>query len=60
MSPLAQAIDELFADPNFAAEAFYLPESGEPISVRFLARRPDRELEFGDTRPVQVCASRLQ
>jgi hypothetical protein len=28
--------------------------------VRFLARRPDRELEFGDTRPVQVCAFRLQ
>ena len=59
MSPLAQAIDDLFADPNFAAEAVYLPESGEPISVRF-PRRPDRELEFGDTRPVQVCASRLQ
>jgi hypothetical protein len=45
MSPLAQAIDDLFADPNFAAEAVYLTESGEPISVRFLARRPDRELE---------------
>ena len=53
MSPLAQAVDDLFADPNFAAEAVYLPESGEPISVRF-PHRHDRELEFGDTRPVQV------
>lgn len=50
MNVFAQAIDDLFADPNLAAEAVYLPEGGEPISVRGIARRPDRVLEFGDAR----------
>lgn len=50
MSVFAQAIDDLFADPNLAAEAVYLPEGGEPISVRVIARRPDQVLEFGDAR----------
>ena len=32
---------------NFAAEAVYLPESGEPISVRFLARAPTANSSSG-------------
>jgi hypothetical protein len=50
MNVFVQAIDDLFADQNLAAEAVYLPEGGEPISVRVIARRPDRVLEFGDAR----------
>lgn len=50
MTVFAAAIDDLFADPNLAAEAVYLPDSGEPIPVRVIARRPDRVLEFGDAR----------
>ncbi len=50
MSVFAQAIDDLFADPNLAADAVYLPEDGEPIPVRVITRRPDRVLEFGDAR----------
>jgi hypothetical protein len=50
MSVFAQAIDDLFADPNLAVDAVYLPEGGEPISVRVIARRPDLVIEFGDAR----------
>jgi hypothetical protein len=50
MNVFAQAIHDLFADPNLAADAVYLPEGGEPVSVRVIARRPDRVLEFGDAR----------
>lgn len=50
MTVFAAAIDDLFADPNLAAEAVYLPDSGEPIPVRVIARRSDRVLEFGDAR----------
>ncbi len=50
MSVFAQAIDDLFADPNLAKDAVYLPEGGEPIAVRVIARRPDRVLDFGDAR----------
>ncbi|HXF89418.1 MAG TPA: hypothetical protein VNK48_13775 [Xanthobacteraceae bacterium] len=50
MNVFAQAIDDLFADPNLAADAVYLPEVGEPVSVRVITRRPDRVLEFGDAR----------
>ena len=54
MSALSQAIDDLFADPNFAAKAVYLPESVDPISVRVFARRPDRVLKFDDTRAARM------
>jgi hypothetical protein len=50
MNDFAQAIDDLFADPNLAKDALCLPENGEPISVRVIARRPDRVIEFGDAR----------
>lgn len=50
MSVFAPAIDDLFADPNLAADAVYLPDGGEPVAVRVIARRPDRVLDFGDAR----------
>lgn len=50
MTVFAAAIDDLFADPNLAADAVFLPEGEEPVSVRVIARRPDRVLEFGDAR----------
>lgn len=50
MTVFAQAIDDLFADPNLAADAVFLPEGGEPAPIRIIARRPDRAVEFGDAR----------
>ena len=50
MNVFAAAIDDLFADPNLAADAVFLPEGGVPVSMRVIARRPDRLLEFGDAR----------
>jgi hypothetical protein len=50
MTVFARAIDDLFADPNLAVDAVYLPEGGEPVPVRLIARRPDRVLEFGEAR----------
>lgn len=47
MSIFAPAIDDLFADPNLAADAVFLPDGGEPVPIRVIARRPDRVLEFG-------------
>ena len=43
MSAFADAIDDLFADPNMAVTVTY---QGRP--VRALARRPDRDIEFLD------------
>jgi hypothetical protein len=50
MTVFAAAFDDLFADPNLAADALYLPEKGEPVSIRVIARGPDRVIEFGDAR----------
>ncbi len=50
MRILAQAVDDLFADANLAADAVFLPAGGEPVSVRAIARRPDRVVDFGDAR----------
>jgi hypothetical protein len=43
MSAFADALDDLFADPNMAVTVSY---QGRP--VRALVRRPDREVEFAD------------
>ncbi|CAA7615063.1 hypothetical protein [Magnetospirillum sp. SS-4] len=43
MSAFADALDDLFADPNIAATVSY---QGRP--VRALVLRPDRDLEFSD------------
>lgn len=43
MSAFADALDDLFADPNMAVTVSY---QGQP--VRALVRRPDRDVEFSD------------
>ncbi len=43
MSAFADALDDLFADPNTAVAVTY---QGSP--VRALVRRPDRDVEFSD------------
>ncbi len=43
MSAFADALDDLFADPNMAVTVSY---QGSP--VRALVRRPDRDIEFSD------------
>lgn len=45
----SSAIDDLFADPNIARDAVWRPGGiGDGVSVRVIARRPDRESEFGN------------
>ncbi|WP_096703342.1 hypothetical protein [Magnetospirillum sp. 15-1] len=43
MTAFADALDDLFADPNMAVTVTY---QGRP--VRALVRRPDRDIEFSD------------
>ncbi|WP_096701333.1 hypothetical protein [Magnetospirillum sp. 15-1] len=43
MTAFADALDDLFADPNMAVTVSY---QGRP--VRALVRRPDRDIEFSD------------
>ena len=51
MTVFAAAIDDLFADPNLARDAFWhAGGSGPAVPVRVIARRPDRIAEFGETR----------
>lgn len=45
-----QAMVGIFADPNMAQLAIYTPATGEPKSVRVIARRPDEVIGFGETR----------
>ncbi len=45
------AMDDLFADPNIAADAVYLPASGGAGSdVRVILKRPDEVASFGEAR----------
>ncbi len=47
----AAAMDDLFADPNVAANAVYLPSSGGAGSdVRVILKRPDEVASFGEAR----------
>ena len=49
MSAFDLAIEDLFADPNIAKTATYRAGgNGDGISVRVIARQPDRDIEFGD------------
>ena len=48
MTVFQGAVDATFA--AFAIDALYTPAGGEPISVRVIARRPDRIVGFGETR----------
>lgn len=47
----AAATDDLFADPNVAADAVYLPSTGGAGSdVRVILKRPDEVASFGEAR----------
>lgn len=48
MTAFADAIDDLFADPNLAVTVLYQQPGGEARPVRALVRRPDRDVQFGD------------
>jgi hypothetical protein len=50
MTAFTAAIDTLFADPNIAYDAIYIPTGGDPMTVRVIAKRPDEIVGFGDTR----------
>ena len=43
MSAFADALDDLFADPNMGVTVTY-----QGRSIRALVRRPDRDIEFAD------------
>jgi len=47
----AAATDDLFADPNIAADAVYLPHSGGAGSdVRVILKQPDEIASFGEAK----------
>jgi len=48
MTAFAGAVDATFA--AFGIDAVYTPASGEPVSVRVVARRTDTIVGFGETR----------
>ena len=52
MSVFADAIDDLFADPNLAVDAVYTPPGGEGVACRIMLRRPDETVEFGGSKLV--------
>jgi len=48
---MGAAVDVLFGDSNLARDAIYRGQgTGDPITIRVIARRPDQVLDFGDTR----------
>jgi hypothetical protein len=48
MAVFQGAVDATFA--AFGIDAVYTPASGEPVSVRVIAKRPDTFVGFGETR----------
>lgn len=51
MNAFADAMDDLYADPNISADAVYFPGGEEPGQpVRVIKRAPDRFANFGDGR----------
>ena len=50
MSAIAAAFDMLFADPNMARDAMFMPTGGDAVPVRVVVRRPDQTFTFGETR----------
>jgi hypothetical protein len=48
MTVFQGAVDATFA--AFGIDAIYNPASGEPVSVRVIASRPDTIVGFGETR----------
>lgn len=50
MSVFAEAIGDLFADPNLARDALWRAGgTGSPLPVRIILRQPDRVGSFGET-----------
>lgn len=56
MTAFAAAIASLFADPNLAQDAIYLPADGAPVQVRVIVRRPDLISDFASTRIASATA----
>ena len=57
MNAFVFAIDDLFADPNIARSALYRAGgTDDGVPVRVIARRPDREIGFGDI-AVHTCTA---
>ena len=50
MSLFAEAIDDLFADPNLARDAVWRPAAGDPVPVRIMLRQPDDIASVGESR----------
>lgn len=50
MSVFAEAIDDLFTDPNLARDAIWRPSVGDPVPVRIMLRQPDEVAAFGESR----------
>ncbi len=51
MSIFAEAIDDLFADPNLARDAVWRAGgTGAPVTVQIVLRQPDRIGGFGEAR----------
>jgi hypothetical protein len=48
MAVFAGAVDATFA--AFGIDAVFMPNGGDPIPVRVIARRPDTIVGFGETR----------
>ncbi|CAA6605803.1 conserved hypothetical protein [Rhodospirillaceae bacterium LM-1] len=49
MNAFVAAIDDLFANPDIARTVLYRSSGvGDGVAVRVIARRPDREVAFGD------------
>lgn len=47
----AEALNDLFNDPNLGTDALWRAGAADPgIPVRVIVRQPDRIAEFGDTR----------
>jgi hypothetical protein len=58
MSLFAEAIDDLFADPNLARDALWRAGGIDPaVPLRVILRRPDRIGNFGDTRIIAGTAT---
>ena len=56
MSIFAEAIDDLFADPNLARDAVWRAGGTRaPVTVRIILRQPDRIGNFGETRLLAVA-----
>ena len=57
MTAFAAATDALFADPHLAGDAVWRPgATGNGVSVRVIARRPDRVVDFAGARIVSATA----